>query len=235
MHLSSQKYYFDWFEDLVGLIFPKTCVHCGLELNKRENSLCISCEYKLPRSNYHRIPDNPVADKFRGRLPIKSGFSFLRFTQGNMAQTLMHELKYRQREDLGERLGKLFGSVLLIDDQPAPDLIIPLPLHESKKRKRGYNQCDSIVQGMSEVIKTPFQTDVVKRVVANPSQTRKSRFDRWENVERIFEVSKPECVLGRHVMLVDDVVTTGSTLESCGRALLEAGAKELTIATLASA
>lgn len=157
------------------------------------------------------------------------------FKRGNIAQHLLHKLKYEGREDIGERLGAMFAKSLLKSKVDLPDLIIPLPLHPSKQKLRGYNQCHSIARGMDAHLPAEIGYESVSRVLANPTQTRKARYERWLNVERIFEVTEPERIIGRHVMLLDDVVTTGSTLESCGRRVLEAGARELTIATLASA
>lgn len=197
--------------------------------------MCISCLHKLPRTEYHNLKQNPVQDKFSGRLPINRSFSFLLFKRGNIAQKLLHQLKYEGREDIGERLGAMFAKSLVKSNCDTPDIIIPLPLHPSKQKLRGYNQCHSIAKGMGRYLSSQIGYDSVARILANPTQTKKSRYDRWLNVERIFEVVEPEKIIGRHVMLLDDVVTTGSTLESCGRRVLEAGARELTIATLASA
>ncbi len=235
MASSWQKYYFGWLHDIENLLFPKICTACGISLNSQEDTLCISCLYKLPRTNFHKIKRNPVSQKFEGRMPINAGFSFLFFHKGNLSQTLLHQLKYKGREDLGERLGAMFAHDLIKSEYEGPDVLIPLPLHPAKYALRGYNQCDSIAKGMTKYLKIPVEGNAVKRVVANPTQTRKARFDRWLNVAHIFEVAEPQKILGRHVLLIDDVITTGSTLEACGRCLLEAGAKEISIATLASA
>lgn len=235
MLIAKQKYNFDWISNMYFLLFPNNCTSCGQVLNKQEDTVCVSCLYKLPRTNFHLLKANPVAQKFAGRMPINAAFSFLFFHKGNTCQVLLHQLKYKDREDIGERLGALFGKDLKDDHYPFPDLMIPLPLHPAKLKLRGYNQCHSIARGMQKYMQIPVGYDVVQRVVANPTQTRKARFERWLNVEHIFEVAEPEKILGKHVLLLDDVVTTGSTLEACGRKLLEAGAREITIATLAVA
>ena len=230
-----QKYYFEWLNNIKALLFPKNCAACGFGLTSQEDMICISCLYKLPRTNFHRVKDNPVSQKFDGRMPINSAFSFLFFHKGNLSQILLHQLKYKGREDFGERLGLLFAKDLKDDDYILPDLMIPLPLHPARLASRGYNQCHSIARGMQKHLDIKIGYDTVKRVVANPTQTRKTRFDRWLNVEHIFEVAEPEEVIGRHILLLDDVITTGSTLEACGLCLLEAGAREISIATIASA
>lgn len=230
-----QNYNLAWLNGMGQLLFPQVCRSCGLPLQDKSEIICISCHYQLPRTHYHKFHQNPVYQKFWGRLPVAEAFSFVHFHKGNVVQTLLHALKYSGREDVGERLGLIFGKELAEAGYSGPQLIIPLPLHPSKQRVRGYNQCDPIVRGMQSALGIASGTDVVKRTVANPTQTKKSRFDRWTNVERIFEVAAPEKIAGRHVLLIDDVITTGSTLESCGHSMLEAGASAVSMATLASA
>lgn len=235
MSVSRQKYNFDWMNDLFHLLFPRNCTACGENLNKQEDTLCVSCLYKLPRTNFHRLETNPITQKFAGRIPISAGFSFLFFQKGNACQILLHQIKYKDREDIGERLGALFAKDLKEDGYIEPDLLIPLPLHPAKFKLRGYNQCHSIARGMQKYLQIPVGYDTVVRTVANPTQTKKARFERWLNVEHIFEVADRDAIMGRHILLMDDVVTTGSTLEACARTLLEAGAREISIATLALA
>lgn len=233
--MTAQKYYLEWFDEVGSLLFPKVCDGCGHGLSKSESILCISCNYKLPKTNFHTYRHNPVAQKFWGRIPIKEAFSFLLFQKGNLTQRLLHGLKYQGRQDIGERLGILFGKTLADDGYTGPDMIIPLPLHPSKLKLRGYNQCTSIVNGMYVHLGMPVQPEGVSRITANATQTNRSRFDRWKNVESIFAVSRPELIVGKHVLLVDDVITTGSTLEACATVLLETGAREVSLATLACA
>ncbi len=147
----------------------------------------------------------------------------------------MHNLKYRNRQDIGEKLGMMFGKELADSGCCPAELIIPLPLHVSKQRMRGYNQCDSIARGMHQYLGCEVSIESVQRQVANATQTKKTRMDRWTNVETIFNVAEPEKIAGKSVLLIDDVVTTGATLEACGRSILEAGARSLYVATLATA
>lgn len=230
-----QKYNIDWLFDLGQLVFPTVCRSCGLPLHDKDEIICISCHYALPRTNYHKYAGNPIHQKFWGRIPVKAAFSFLHFEQGNTTQILLHALKYYGRQDVGKALGHIFGKELAEAAHHKVDCIVPLPLHPAKLRVRGYNQCDAIADGLSESLGVPALRGAVARTKANPTQTKKSRFDRWLNVERIFEVVQPALIKGKDVMLIDDVVTTGSTLEACGQAVLEGGARSLTIATLASA
>jgi len=231
----AQKYYFEWLNDLSRMMFPKNCCSCGINLNKNEEIICISCLTKLPRTNYHRLKPSPIQKRFDGRIPVEQATSFLSFRRGNQAQILLHELKYRGRQDIGEYLGEIFGADLARDGFTPPDVIIPLPLHPAKLAIRGYNQCHSISRGMKRFLGGELAMNAVRRKVHNETQTSKTRFERWMNVEHIFEVTEPGKVLARHVLIIDDVVTTGATLEACGRKLLESGARSLSLATLASA
>jgi len=231
----TQKYTFEWLNDLSRMMFPKNCCSCGISLHKKEEIICLSCLAKLPRTNYHRLKPSPIQKRFDGRIPVDQATSFLSFRRGNQAQKLLHELKYRGRQDIGEFLGGLFGADLAKDGFTTPDVIIPLPLHPAKQALRGYNQCHSISRGIRRYLGGELLLNGVRRKVHNQTQTSKTRFERWMNVEQIFEVAEPGKIIARHVLIIDDVVTTGSTLEACGRKLLESGARSLSLATLASA
>lgn len=234
-HAGEQKYNFGWLSDFSKLFFPTICIGCAQPLNASEDTICIDCLIKLPRTNYHRLETNPVFNKFRGRIQIESASAFLYFAQGNSAQAFLHHLKYNRRQDIGERLGALYSKDLMNDGYAPPDVIIPLPLHPSKQRIRGFNQCTSIANGLNKHLGAQIGSDFVKRISNNSTQTKKGRFERWENVERIFSIPKPEKISGKHILLIDDVVTTGSTLEACGHTILEAGAARLSFLTLATA
>lgn len=235
MKIETQKYNFEWFKDLSVILFPKVCAGCGAVLVKSEKLICLSCLADLPKTNLHRISDNFVKRKFNGRIPVHQASSFLVFTPGGPVQALIHLLKYHGRQEIGERLGQLYSFDLMRDGYEPPDLIVPLPLHPAKRHKRGFNQCDPIAEGLNKNFNAKIEKDNVVRIANNASQTKKGRWDRWLNVERVFEVRRPGHIRGRHVLLVDDVVTTGSTLEACGRALLDVGADKLSILTLANA
>lgn len=232
---TKQKYDFEWLNDLNRMMFPRTCCSCHSTLSKNEDILCVSCLTQLPRTNYHRLNPSPIMQRFAGRIPLKQATSFLFFREGNQAQILLHELKYRGREDIGEKLGSMFGTDLACEGFEKPDCVIPLPLHPTKKALRGYNQSLSIAKGLQKSLGGKIGLDVVVRTTANSSQTMKGRFERWLNVEYIFDVRLKQEIIGKHVLLVDDVVTTGATLEACGRKLLESGVRALSLATLASA
>ena len=190
----------------------------------------------IPRTCYHLKNDNPVAQLFWGRCMIEKASAFSFYTKGSRITNLIHNLKYKGIKEIGFELGKIYSLSLrssgFFNDI---DLIIPVPLHPSKKRKRGFNQSDSISSGISEVTRLPVFADSLVRITLTGTQTRKSRYERWTNVEGIFQVPDPEQLKGRHVLLVDDVITTGSTIESCANEILKIEGTRVSVLALAFA
>lgn len=234
------------FGDFLSLFFPDLCLCCNESLMKGEKQVCTKCRYELPQTNYHLAQENVLAQRFWGKLPVQYTLAYLKFTKGGRVQKILHELKYNNNQEVGEMMGRWYGQILAdanttskdtegILHASAFDLILPVPLHRSKLRQRGYNQSDCFAQGLSASTNIPWRDDVLKRKKATKTQTKKGRMGRWQNVEKIFEVQKPEVISEKHVLLVDDVITTGSTLEACAQAILEAGAQEISIATIAVA
>jgi ComF family protein len=222
-------------EDLLGLFYPRVCAGCDAHLRKNEHNLCLICLHDLPLTYFWDYDVAPVEELFWGRLPVASACSFLHFEQDNKTQALMHRLKYDGRTGIGIELGKAFAFKLQEKGWFSDlDMIIPLPLHATRQVRRGYNQSTYIAEGIGEVYQKPVKSHVLKRMVASDSQTNKSRFERSENVERIFKANAKE-LRGKNVLLVDDVVTTCATLVSAGSQLIEAGVNKLYIATLAVA
>ncbi|HZL11037.1 MAG TPA: phosphoribosyltransferase family protein [Prolixibacteraceae bacterium] len=221
---------------LTELLFPRLCVTCGDKLIEQEQYICLNCLHHIPRTNYHLQPDNPVSQLFYGRVQIEFATSFFYFSKGSKYQTLLHNLKYKDMKELGEEIGKHFGIDLLkSSDFSSVDVICPVPLHPQKEKKRGYNQSWWIASGMARQMQKELSADNLKRVTATETQTRKSRFERWQNVEGIFELTDPEAFAGKHILLIDDVVTTGSTLEACAQTILSRTDARVSIATLATA
>lgn len=222
--------------DFVSLFFPSTCLGCGGALARGEEVLCTFCLSDLPKTNYHLFPDNPVANKLQCRIPISFGSSYLKFRKGGIVQKLLHELKYNNHPEVGVRLGQAFGKDLERIFVEGPfDTIVPIPLHTSRQRQRGYNQSAAFATGLGQALALPVEEKLIVRRDATATQTRKSRMDRWLNVESGFVVSRKEEVRDRHMLLVDDVITTGATLEACGLQLLNAGCKSLGIVCIADA
>jgi ComF family protein len=223
-----------WIQDAVHLIFPNVCACCGTSLYAHEPVICQLCLTELPQTFFHLEPNNPVEKVFWGRFPMHTATSIFHFNKGNRVQKLIHGLKYKNRPDIGHELGRIFGPGLLLNAALAQaHAFIPVPLHPDKRKKRGYNQSEEIARGLSFSMNIPLLTGVLERTRATDTQTKKSRTDRWENVKEVFAVLQPELLKGKDLILVDDVVTTGATIEACAQVLLEAGCASVSLVTLA--
>jgi ComF family protein len=227
---------FNPLRDFFNLLFPDLCVVCGENLLKNEQHVCLSCLHEIPKTNYHCLPDNPVEKRFWGKVPVFRGTAFFFFHKGSPFQKLLHALKYKGNKEIGEVLGKYAAADLLESpDFCAVDVIIPVPLHPKKYKKRGYNQSECIASGLSAVLQRPIDTTTLRRVRENTTQTRKSVFERYENTEGIFELLDKNTLSGKHVLIVDDVLTTGSTLEACVQALSESADIKVSVFAIAVA
>jgi ComF family protein len=230
------SYFYDLWDDFISLLFPRLCYACGNHLARNENIICTECYILIPRTGYHLVRDNPVEKLFWGRCRIEKAAAFSFYNRGSRIRNLIHNLKYKGIRDIGFELGKIYGSALKNSDfMTGIDLIIPVPLHPSKKRIRGFNQSDVISQGISEATGLPLDTESLLRMTGSTTQTKKSRYDRWTNVDGIFCVNDTANLQGKHVLLVDDVITTGSTIESCTAELLKAEGVKVSVAALAMA
>jgi ComF family protein len=220
--------------DLLNLLFPRLCNGCGKYLVRGEKNICLSCFHDLPFTDYHLHADNRAAKQFWGRLPCHAVMAMLYFKKGSRVQQLMHRLKYNGQTELGLELGQLVGERLKQSSNfSGIDFVIPVPLHKRRERLRGYNQSKCIADGIAERLQVPVLTHVLIKPVSTASQTRKGRFSRYENLKSVFEVRDLQIIRDKHVLLVDDVITTGATLEACGLALFAAGISSLSIATVA--
>ena len=222
--------------DFISLIFPHICASCGKSLYKNEHSICTHCAYHLPKTNYHLDNENPIAKIFWGRINIHSAGAFYNFGKGGKVQHLIHQLKYKGKKEIGVTLGKFYGYDLRKSASfKTIDTIIPVPLHSKKKKKRGYNQSEQFAQGLSESMKIPTDFNTLYRAMESETQTKKTRFNRWKNVETIFQLKDVKTLEGKHILLVDDVITTGATLEACANTLLQVPNVKISIATIAYA
>ncbi len=224
-----------WIESYTELFFPHLCVTCSRKLFADEKYICLNCRQDLPRTNFHNEPGNKVAQLFWGRVELENATAWLFFRKGSHYQRLVHCLKYKGLKELGYEMGFQFGNEIRDSAFKEIDIVIPVPLHAKKEKKRGYNQSDWIARGISGALGKPLSTDNLTRAIFTPTQTRKNRFERWQNVDGIFEVLRPADINRKHILLVDDVVTTGSTLEAAAYSLLGSGAAKASIVTLATA
>jgi ComF family protein len=220
----------------VHLFYPHICTGCGSDILEENTLLCLRCIHDLPHTNFAQYSNNPVEKYFWGRLPISAGYSEFYFSKEFLIQHLIHQLKYKDDTNIGFYLGELMGKTLLNSNRfNSIDALIPLPLYADKEHKRGYNQAAVICNGMSSVMNIPVLNGHVIRQHATETQTRKHRTERWENVKGSFKVIKESTLKNKHLLLVDDVITTGATLEACGSILLQTENVKLSIATLAYA
>lgn len=224
------------WNDLLLLLFPETCTVCGNKLIEGEKVICLHCLYKLPKTNFHNDRDNQTELRLRGKFPIEEASSFFYFNKGSDFSHLIHLLKYKDRKDIGEFLGRQAGLELKRDSIFADvDCIVPIPLHKKKERKRGYNQSECIAKGLSDALNIPLDTRGISRIKSTKTQTRKSAIERWLNVKEIFQVKDASAISHKHILIVDDVLTTGATIESCATTLLEVDGVKVSVFTLALA
>lgn len=224
-----------WMESFLGLFYPSLCLTCNRTLFAAERYMCMFCIHDLPRTHFHMDPSNRVAQLFWGRVAVEYATSWLYFRKGSHYQQLIHHLKYKGLKELGHELGILFGNELVKSSLMEADLLMPVPLHAKKERQRGYNQSAWISTGLAAAMQKPVLSSNLIRSRFTPTQTRRNRFERWQNVEGIFEVMDPAPIQNRHILLIDDVITTGATLEAALHTLLASGAAKVSVAALAVA
>lgn len=225
-----------WFSSFLHLFFPRQCAVCGAALQEGEEGLCLRCNMDMPRTNYHLRTDNPVERIFWGRFPLERATSYFFYHKGSDYRRLLHLLKYGDRRDLGETLGRMMVTELVPSGFfEGIDYLVPIPLHPRKQQSRGYNQSECIARGICAVTGIATDTSAVVRQKHTDTQTRKSAYERWENVDGIFLVPHPERFSGKHVLLLDDVLTTGATITACADAFRATTDLRISVLTLAMA
>ena len=217
------SYFYNFWDDFVSLFFPRICYGCGNHLLRNEKGSSVrNVIFFNTKNQLSPDQEQSCCSAFLGQMHDRKAAAFSFYTKGSRIRKLVHNLKYKGVTEIGNEIGRIYANSLkasgFFDDI---DLIVPVPLHPSKKRIRGFNQCEYISSGISEVAGLPVELKSLIRISVSDTQTRRSRYDRWMNVEGIFGVTDPEVFRGKHILLVDDVITTGSTFESCVAALLK--------------
>jgi ComF family protein len=225
-----------YFQSLTHLFYPHICMGCGSDLLKENDLLCLSCIHNLPHTEFEKFAENPIEKIFYGRLPVMAAHSEFYFSKGELIQHLIHEFKYKGNKAIGIYLSKIMGENMFTSNRfKHIDYLIPLPLFADKEFKRGFNQAAIICEGISETMNIPVLNKNVIRIRYTETQTKKHRTERWENVSESFKIVNPAILQGKHIMLVDDVITTGATLEACAQKIKEIPETLISIATLATA
>ena len=221
-------------KNLIKLIFPKLCYGCNSLLLQNEKTICINCRHQLPVTQHHLLKDNYITKKFYGIVPIEISCAMLYFHKGGIVQNLIHNLKYRGHQEIGTFLGNWYASDLK-DIAQANNFseIIPVPLHKKRLKERGYNQVTTFCKSLSENLSISYNENLLFRTVYSKTQTKKNKDARAEIKNSLFEVNFTEADYGKHFLLVDDVITSGATLEACARALLKIPNVKISIITIA--
>lgn len=219
---------------LIDLFFPKFCFGCRDSMESSVNHICLNCRHQLPRVNTHELQENPIEKIFWGRIELQKATSFIRFHQGGRIQNIMHHLKYKGVKEIGITLGEMAAlEIGNTDFFQEIDLILPIPIHKQKRKKRGYNQSKYIAIGIKNISSIPVNDWAFRKSKNTQSQTRKNRIERWVNVDSSFEIVDKESLLNKHILLVDDVVTTGATIEAAANELNKLEGVKLSLLTIA--
>lgn len=222
------------FHDFLDLLYPRMCHGCETSLKTNEKILCTRCLHEVPTANHHLEKDGGVEKIFYGRIPVENATSLLLFEKKGMVQKLIHDLKYRGHEEIGSFLGAWLGSDLKeLPEWQKITAVIPVPIHKQKLKKRGYNQVTGFGQELAKALQAPYLDNVLLKVTATQTQTVKKRFARWGSIDETMIIKNSHSLEGSHVLLVDDLVTTGATLEACAHKLLEIKGLKISIATMA--
>ena len=217
----------------LDLFFPDLCKSCNNPLNVGEKIICTNCRHKLPQTNYHLSKNNEIEKIFYGRSKIEFASSFLFFYKNSLTQNLIHNLKYKGHQEIGTLIGHWYGNKLLEESNLSFDYIVAVPLHRHKEKKRGYNQVDTFGKSLAKVFNATYSKDNLVRIYKSETQTKKSRFARWLNVKEIFSINDTELFSNKKVLLIDDVITTGATLDACCHQLSKSPGIKISIVTMA--
>ncbi|VAV85939.1 Competence protein F homolog, phosphoribosyltransferase domain; protein YhgH required for utilization of DNA as sole source of carbon and energy [hydrothermal vent metagenome] len=223
-------------KNLLNLFFPKVCYACNNLLGDNEKHICITCRHNLPVTNYHFENNEAIKKVLYGRVKMELGTALLKFEKKGIVQHLLHNLKYKGHETIGKVLGEWLGNELkTIKAYNTIDAIIPVPLHKRKLRKRGYNQVEKFGVEIAKALDAEYIDTVLLKTTSTKTQVFKKRIARWDNSNEVFTMQNESLIKGKHILLVDDIITTGATIESCANILLKAENVKISVATMAIA
>ncbi|WP_248724880.1 ComF family protein [Seonamhaeicola sp. ML3] len=224
------------FKSLLNLFFPKVCYACSTLLSDNEDTICINCRHDFPVTNFHFDKDESLKKVLYGRAKIENGTALFRFEKEGPVQRLIHGLKYRGYENIGFTLGNWLGGELKdVEAYQDIDIVIPVPLHKKKLQKRGYNQVAKFGQQIALALNANYIDNALVKITNTKSQTKKTRLARWKNSEELFAMKNITAIENKHILLVDDIITTGATIEACSLVLNQAKNVKISVATMAIA
>lgn len=219
---------------MLNLLFPRTCIGCNSVISSTEALLCLSCRHQMPLTRFHQNENSLLMNKFFGRFPVEHATALFYFQKRGLTQRLMHHLKYKGVKEISDFLGKWLGEELKeIPDFSDIQMVVPVPLHKQKLKKRGYNQVEGFGRELAQVFQVPYRDDILIKITKTGSQVFKTRMLRFES-EEVFAVQKLDEIKNLHVLLVDDIITTGATLEKCALQLLKGEGVKISIAAMAT-
>lgn len=223
-----------FLKDIYNIFYPEVCLGCQNHLTTNENTICLHCRHELPVTNFSSEENNLVEKTFYGRIRIENATTLFYFFKKSSVQQLIHALKYKNQQEVGTQFGNWLGEEILESNRFKDiDCIIPVPLHKNKLKTRGYNQVTTFGQSLSKTLSIPYNSTSLTKVSSTKTQTKKIRLDRWRNVQELFFVENPKDLDNKHILLIDDIITTGATLEACCNAFEKTKNIKISIACMA--
>ncbi len=221
-------------KDVFNLFFPDVCLNCKLQLSKNESLICTQCRHDFPQTNFTNTPENLIEKKFYGRVPLYAATSLFYYQKNGKVQQIIHQLKYKKQQEIGTLFGNWLGEEMVQSNRfNTIDYVVPVPLHPKKKKTRGYNQLTKFGEVLSEKLNSQLIENKLIKIASTETQTHKSRVERWRSTQHLFNLSDVSFFENKHVLLIDDVVTTGATIESCANQLLKTKNIKISIAVMA--